>query len=170
MGDTSELQQFFANRIGDADMEPEAIERLAGELAARPELWRDQVRHSEDERIYVELYRDHHLDAWLICWTGVQDTGLHDHDLSGGAVHVVAGALDEDRLRMSGGIATTRYDAGGSFRFDASRIHDVRNVEGQATVSLHLYSPPIWRMGYYEMGEDGNLFRRSYSYAEEFGS
>jgi predicted metal-dependent enzyme (double-stranded beta helix superfamily) len=167
MTDTSELQRFFAERIGDADMEPEAIERLAGELAGRTDLWRDQVSHSEDERVYVQLYRDHHLDAWLICWTGTQDTGLHDHDLSSGAVHVVDGALDEDRLRMAGGIATARFEAGGSFHFDASRIHDVRNAEGHTTVSLHLYSPPIWRMGYYEQGEDGSLARRSYSYAEE---
>ena len=170
MGDTSELQQFFAGRIGDADMEPEAIEQLAGELAARPELWRDQVRHSEDERIYVELYRDHHLDAWLICWTGVQDTGLHDHDLSGGAVHVVDGALDEDRLGFGTGFDTTRYEAGESFRFDSSRIHDVRNAPGNQTVSLHLYSPPIWRMGYYEVDENGRVARRSYSYAEELRS
>ncbi|HET7429658.1 MAG TPA: cysteine dioxygenase family protein [Gaiellales bacterium] len=170
MGDTSELQQFFADRICDRNLEPEEIERLAGELAGRPDLWRDQVSHSEDERIYVQLHRDHNLDAWLICWTGTQDTGLHDHDLSSGAVHVVDGALDEDRLRMAGGIATTRYEAGGSFHFDASRIHDVRNAEGHVTVSLHLYSPPIWRMGYYEQGEDGSLARRSYSYAEELRS
>jgi predicted metal-dependent enzyme (double-stranded beta helix superfamily) len=167
MNDSSDLQQFFAARLGDDDLAPERIERLAEELAGRPELWRDSVRHSEDERIYTQLYRDPHLDVWLICWTGTQDTGLHDHDLSSGAVCVVEGALDEDRLRMAGGVVTARHTAGASFRFDASRIHDVRNAEGHVTVSLHLYSPPIWRMGYYEVAEDGSLARRSLSYAEE---
>jgi len=33
--------------------------------------------------------------------------------------------------------------------------------------ALHLYSPPLWRMGYYEVGEDGRVARRSASYAEE---
>ncbi len=170
MSDSSDLQGFFATRLGDRDLEPEEIEQLAEELAAHPELWQGDVRHSEDDRIYTQLYRDPHLDVWLICWTGTQDTGLHDHDLSSGAVRVVDGALDEDRLRMAGGVATTRYEAGGSFRFDASRIHDVRNAEGHVTVSLHLYSPPIWRMGYYDVGEDGSLARRSLSYAEELKS
>ena len=67
-------------------------------------------------------------------------------------MRVVDGALDEDRLCLGSGIDTTRYDAGQSFRFDASRIHDVRNAAGHASTSLHLYSPPLWRMGYYDVG------------------
>jgi len=164
------IVQFLSSRLDGQDLEPEHIERLAGELAERPELWRHEVRHSDEERIYVQLYRDHHIDVWLICWTGLQDTGLHDHDLSGGAVRVVEGALDEDRLGFATGIDTTRYEAGRAFRFDASRIHDVRNAPGQRTVSLHLYSPPIWRMGHYEIDADGRIARRSASYAEELRS
>jgi predicted metal-dependent enzyme (double-stranded beta helix superfamily) len=169
MSDTldNDLRQFLADRIGDRDLEPSEAERLAAELAEQPQLWRGHVRHSRDERIYTELYRDHHLDVWLICWTGIQDTGLHDHDVSGGAVQVVEGALEEDRLRLGAGIDTTRYTAGQSFRFDASRIHDVRNADGHVSVSLHLYSPPLWRMGYYDVAEDGRIARRSASYAEE---
>ena len=163
----NDLSQFLGGRIRDRDLEPSEAERLAAELAEHPELWREQVRHSQDERIYTELYRDHHLDVWLICLTGRQETGLHDHDVSGGAVRVVEGALDEDRLRMGEGIDTTRYAAGESFRFDASRIHDVRNADGHVSVSLHMYSPPLWRMGYYEVAEDGRIARRSASYAEE---
>jgi predicted metal-dependent enzyme (double-stranded beta helix superfamily) len=170
MSDRPEIHDFLRARVGDRDLVPEEIERLAADLAERADLWRHLVRHSEDERIYVELHRDHHLDVWLICWTGRQDTGLHDHDVSGGAVRVVEGALDEDRLAFSTGIDTTRYGAGESFRFDSSRIHDVRNAPGHETVSLHLYSPPLWRMGYYEVGEDGRVARRSASYAEELRS
>jgi hypothetical protein len=163
----TDLHGFFRERLGDHDLDPAQAEALADELAARAELWQHLVRHSDEERIYTELYRDHHLDVWLICWSGTQDTGLHDHDLSGGAVRIVDGALDEDRLCLGSGIDTTRYDAGHSFRFDASRIHDVRNAEGHTTTSLHLYSPPLWRMGYYDVGEDGRISRRSASYAEE---
>jgi hypothetical protein len=34
-------------------------------------------------------------------------------------------------------------------------------------VSIHAYSPPLWRMGTYVVGTDGTLERRSISYAEE---
>jgi predicted metal-dependent enzyme (double-stranded beta helix superfamily) len=166
----AEINEFLRSRLGDQNIGPEQMEKLAAELAERPDLWRGHVRHSTDQRVYVELYRDHRLDCWLICWTGRQDTGLHDHDVSGGAVRVVEGALDEDRLAFGSGIDTTRYQAGESFRFDSSRIHDVRNAPGHESVSLHLYSPPLWRMGYYEVGEDGHVARRSSSYAEELRS
>jgi len=120
----TDLHGFLRERLGDHDLDPEQAEALAGELAERAELWQHLVRHSDQERIYTELYRDHHLDVWLICWSGTQDTGLHDHDLSGGAVRIVDGALDEDRLCLGSGIDTTRYGSGQSFRFDASRIHE----------------------------------------------
>jgi len=81
---------------------------------------------------------------------------------------VIEGELAEDRLVLGGeGIATTRYDPGQSFRFDATRIHDVRHVGDEPSISIHLYSPPLWRMGYYDVGEDGRISRRSASYAEE---
>jgi hypothetical protein len=59
------------------------------------------------------------------------------------------------------------YGAGQGFCFDASRIHDVRHAGTEPAVSLHVYSPPIWRMGFYEPGADGRLARRSASYLEE---
>jgi hypothetical protein len=163
------VQRYLRARLkDDRDLDPEEMERLTEDMAAQPELWRGLVRHSEDERIYMRIYRDHHIEAWLICWSGDQETGLHDHDVSSGAVRVVDGRLAEDRLVLGGeGVTTTVYDPGQGFRFDATRIHDVRHVGEVPSVSLHLYSPPLWRMGYYEVGEDGRVARRSASYAEE---
>ena len=34
-------------------------------------------------------------------------------------------------------------------------------------VSIHAYSPPLWRMGAYSVEPDGTLRRESISYAEE---
>ena len=34
-------------------------------------------------------------------------------------------------------------------------------------VSIHAYSPPLWRMGAYVVEPDGTLRRESISYAEE---
>jgi hypothetical protein len=164
------LQAFFAERLGNRDLTPDESLALAGDLAGRPHLWQQLVRHSDDERIYTSLFRDPHLDVWLICWNQRQETGLHDHDLSGGAVWVVEGELDEDRLAVADGIDSTRYRAGEAFAFDATRIHDVRHAGDRPTVSLHLYSPPLWRMGHYEVGAEGRLGRRSASYAEELRS
>jgi hypothetical protein len=34
-------------------------------------------------------------------------------------------------------------------------------------VSIHVYSPPLWRMGAYDIDADGSLRRRSIGYDEE---
>lgn len=163
------VREFVRARLTeDRNLDPDELAALAEDLAQRPDLWRDFVQHSTEERIYTEIHRDHHLDVWLICWSGAQQTGLHDHDLSGGAVRVIEGELAEDRLVFSTGVETVGYSGGDGFRFDSSRIHDVRHVGDTPAVSLHLYSPPLWRMGYYDVGDDGHISRRSTSYAEEF--
>ena len=35
------------------------------------------------------------------------------------------------------------------------------------SVSVHAYSPPLWRMGQYRVDDDGTLKRVSLSYADE---
>ena len=47
------LQSFFAERLGNRDLTPDESLALAGDLAGRPDLWRQLVRHSDDERIAV---------------------------------------------------------------------------------------------------------------------
>ena len=56
------------------------------------------------------------------------DTGFHDHDLSGGAVAVVAGAVAEDRLALGGPPVTRIVRAGEPVHFTASDIHRVRHA------------------------------------------
>jgi hypothetical protein len=165
----ADIAAWFAERCSaDRDFDPPELRVLAEELAGRPDLWRDLVRHDADERFFARLHRDHHVEAWLLTWISAQETGLHDHDVSSGAVRVVDGNLSE--LRMVLGAAEldeTTYAPGEGFEFDASRIHDVRHAGAEPAVSLHIYSPPLWRMGYYETGADGRLARRSASYLEE---
>lgn len=159
---------FSQRHSDDRDLTPEELRALAEDLAGQPDVWRSQVRHDADERVFVRLHRDHHLDAWLICWVGTQETGLHDHDVSCGAVRVIEGCLEELRPVLGhADLDVVTYAPGEGFGFDASRIHDVRHAGAEPTVSVHVYSPPLWRMGYYETGADGRLTRRSASYLDE---
>lgn len=165
----AELTAWFAERCSaDRDLDPTELRALTEELADRPDLWEGLVRHDAEERVYVRLHRDHHVDAWLLCWVSAQETGLHDHDVSSGAVRVIDGHLSELRMMLGqAGLDETIYAPGEGFEFDASRIHDVRHAGTEPAVSLHVYSPPIWRMGFYEAGTDGRMARRSASYLEE---
>ena len=144
-----------------------ALEALVRDLAADPAVWEHLVQHSPDRRHYEELRRDDDVAVWLICWMDDHDTGFHDHDLSCGAVAVVAGAVAEDRLALGGPPVTRTVSAGESFGFSAADIHRVRHVGEAPAVTIHAYSPPLWRMGAYEVLPGGRLRRHSLSYAEE---
>jgi predicted metal-dependent enzyme (double-stranded beta helix superfamily) len=151
----------------DRDLNQDELARLVADLAAHPERWRHLVEHRPDERTYVELRRDDHVAVWLICWMDDHDTGYHDHDLSAGAVAVTAGAVREERLVLGGAPATRTARAGETFTFGPADIHRVSHAPGEPAVTIHAYSPPLWRMGAYEVLPTGELRRWSLSYAEE---
>jgi hypothetical protein len=140
---------------------------LVDRIAADPEEWRPLVRSDTAERHFEQLWRDDHVDVWVISWASGNDTGFHDHDVSRGAVAVVAGELVEERLVVGGAPRVLRHRAGDTFDFDASHVHRMRQDTATPAVSIHGYSPPLWRMGTYVVDPDGTLRRRSISYAEE---
>jgi predicted metal-dependent enzyme (double-stranded beta helix superfamily) len=149
------------------DLDGPELQAFVAELAERPELWIEHIHHDPSQRSYVELLSDQHVTAWLICWMDDHDTGFHDHDRSSGAVAVVSGAVREERLALGGEPRKRGFKAGQSFHFSAADIHRVRHAGADPAVTLHVYSPPLLRMGAYAIAEDGALVRHAMSYAEE---
>ncbi len=141
------------------DLSADELERFVRELALRPELWIDLVKHDRTQRVYEELLSDDHVTAWLICWMENHDTGFHDHDISSGAVAVVSGRVREQRLTLDGSPADAVFKAGASFSFLPTDIHRVRHAGDTPTVTLHAYSPPLLSMGAYVI-EDGERLKR----------
>jgi hypothetical protein len=155
----------FADLMPAAPLEPEQIAELARVAAARVDV--DLlVRRDRDHRFCLRLWRDEHSEAWLLGWLDEQETGFHDHDRSAGGVHVIEGALAEDRLTLGGPHATRVVAAGQSFSFDTQHIHRMSHHGTVPALSLHVYSPPLGSMGSYEV-VDGVLRRLSIPPDEE---
>ena len=142
------------------------LQALVDELANHPERWGDHVAFSSPTRHFVSLHRDEYVDIWLLCWKRDDDTGWHDHDISSGAVRVVRGAVKESSPRMGGEPAVRIVPAGRSFSFGPEHIHRLAG-EGREAISIHAYSPPLWRLGQYSIDSDGVMRRESVSYADE---
>ncbi len=161
----------LAAGIGFADVpdhelsQPELL-ALASSIAAQPELWHEHVAFDDEQRHYVCLYRDAVVDIWLLCWTPSNDTGWHDHDVSAGSVAVVSGRLVEHALAIGAGGVPTEVPAGRVFSFGPDHIHRLTGHAAES-VSVHAYSPPLWRMGQYTVDPGGVLHRLSVSYADE---
>jgi hypothetical protein len=98
------------------------------------------------------------FDAWLIAWPSGATAGLHDHGGSGGALHVISGCLVETTPwrddRGSVVLARREVHSGAILAFAAGHVHDVRNEAASHALSLHVYSPPLTSMSYYERSGD----------------
>nr|WP_202886042.1 cysteine dioxygenase family protein [Kribbella sandramycini] len=147
------------------DLSTQELTELASSIAAQPHLWEDKVAYSDEERVYASLHRDANVDVWLICWTPVNDTGWHDHDTSSGAVAVAKGSLVEHNLAIGADSIETEVPAGAVYGFGPDHIHRMVGRD-PGSVSVHAYSPPLWRMGQYSV-KDYVLRRVSVSYADE---
>ena len=135
-------------------------------IAQDPEQWQHHVAFDKDERHYVSFHRDAHIDVWILCWTPENDTGWHDHDISSGAVAVAQGTLTEHNLAIGEPLLHTEVSAGNAFCFGPEHIHRLTGKDA-GSVSIHAYSPPLWRLGQYAVTSSGVLRRTSVSYADE---
>jgi quercetin dioxygenase-like cupin family protein len=145
----------------------EQLQRFVDELVGTPELWREQIRHDCDARVYAEIWSDEDVNAWLICWSEDQDTGFHDHDQSGAAIAVIDGRVREERLRLAAEPGARVIGPGEIFFVPPTAIHRVLHAGDRPAVTIHAYSPPLTRTGAYRIGPGGELERAAQSFEEE---
>lgn len=143
------------------------LQRYAAELAARPELWAQHVRHGCEDRVYEQIASENDLNAWVICWSEDHDTGFHDHDESAAGIAVVAGAVREERLTVGSVPRGREFGAGESFAVPPVAIHRVLHAGEGTAVTIHVYSPPLARTGAYRTGANGELEREALPYETE---
>jgi quercetin dioxygenase-like cupin family protein len=133
---------------------------IVAQLAAAPERWAALVEHDPAERRYELLHRDDDVEVYLVCWMAGHDTGFHDHDDSAAAIFVAAGAVTEERLGLRGTVSA-RYGAGELVEIPPEAIHRVRHAGAAPAVTIHAYSPPLRRVGTYEIATNGALVRHA---------
>jgi hypothetical protein len=143
------------------------LERFARELADRPDHWREHVRHHGEARTYATIWDDAYVNAWVVCWSRNNDTGFHDHDLSGGAITVVSGSVREERLALGRDPLVRTFGPGESFHLGVSAIHRIIHAGDGPAVTIHAYSPPLTRQGVYRTAKDGALERDAQPFTEE---
>ncbi len=83
-----------------------------------------------------------------------------------GPIRVVAGGAEE-RLTLGHEPSRRTFAAGEAFHFSPADIHRVRHDGSDPAVTLHVYSPPLARMGAYSTDEYGALVRHSISSSQE---
>jgi cysteine dioxygenase len=108
-----------------------------------------------DEKSYRRnhLYAGAKFQALVICWRPGQRSPIHDHKGSSCVVRVLKGVATETKFeRLDGVLRATRaceMAVGATMTSYDSDIHEVSNEGAEDMVTLHVYSPPLLRMGVY---------------------
>lgn len=137
--------------LAERRLSPVELERAALALAERPELWRDLVVDSPDERWWIVLHRTAAYEVRLLSWEFDQSSGWHDHGGSSGGYVVTDGALLERcRAGDEASIEEHRSGPGDHGSFGPAHVHDVAHEDGRPAVSIHAYSPPLTTLTIYE--------------------
>lgn len=136
--------------IAPGRLSPSDLERVAVSVAARADLFDDLV-DDEASRWWVSLFRSRAYEVRLLTWELDQTSDWHDHGGSSGAIVVTQGALNErwcgaDHVSIES--RTLRVGQFGSF--GPGHVHDLALAPDRPAVSIHVYSPPLSGLTYYD--------------------
>jgi hypothetical protein len=106
---------------------------------------------------FTVLWQDEESVAWLNVMPEPRDTGYHDHDGSAAGIYVIEGNVTNEGLPLGGPRRPRHYGPGDSFSLPGSAIHRMYHDIG--AVTIHVYSPPLSSIGYYEIV--GGLLQRT---------
>jgi quercetin dioxygenase-like cupin family protein len=90
-------------------------------------------------------------DVWLLRWPSGTAVSPHDHGDSLGAFTVVTGELTEVRWERARRRAR-RVRVGDVVGIERGVVHDVVATGTASSLSVHVYSPPLEAMGFYDDG------------------
>jgi predicted metal-dependent enzyme (double-stranded beta helix superfamily) len=125
----------------------DVLAEIAYDLAASG-AWVSHARVDPDRRHHARLVLAEDYEAWVLGWAPGQHVGVHDHGDASGALVVVEGELTEDLPRRRR--PRRRLGVGATSIVPTGELHDVGNASRAAAFSVHVYSPPLSSMTFYD--------------------
>ena len=98
-------------------------------------------------------------DVWLITWPAGSGLEPHDHGDVRSVLQIVDGELTETYSdRLTGGESTVRTLRRGSVTLaEPTVVHGLDNRSGTDATSLHVYSPPLVDVTFFDLHPSGDL-------------
>ena len=149
------VRSFAATAPANESLECELLQDIAEGLARSVSA--EQLPPGTERR-WVRLLGTRSYDAWLIGWPPGTGLDIHDHGESSAALCVVSGVLDEQHLPAgAAGVVTRRLAAGDTLSFNSAHVHAMCNSIDVDALSVHVYSPPLSTMTFFEQGTGSQL-------------
>jgi predicted metal-dependent enzyme (double-stranded beta helix superfamily) len=131
----------------------------AGFAKAHPPVARDENDPSAPRSL--RLLATAHYDVWVVTWPDGSGLAAHDHGGARSVLHVIEGELVEivadhvderparARILREGEMAWAK----------PSLVHDVANTSGADATTLHVYSPPLAEISFFNLNTDNECQR-----------
>jgi Cysteine dioxygenase type I len=140
-----------SRRAADGPLPLAVLADIAAGFAAATPLWAGAARHDPGERRPVRLLVTERYEIWVIGWTAGQRVQLHDHGGSAGVLVVTEGELTEVLPRPGGaGVRERALRPRHPHPVPVGTVHDVTDLGPGWATSIHVYSPPLATMTYYD--------------------
>ena len=132
---------------------------IAHGLAASATSWPDL--HEPGRRTWRTIAVTEYFEAYVISWPTGGSIELHDHGDSSGAVVVAAGDLVETTVApgRAGALVTASrlLPVGSHVVFGPGHVHDIVNEGVRPALSVHVYSPVLRSMTFFEQRQGAGL-------------
>jgi mannose-6-phosphate isomerase-like protein (cupin superfamily) len=139
-------------------LDPLELEAMAHGFAGSATSWPGMDNPSA--RCWRTIAATDRFEAWVVAWPVGGSIELHDHGGSAGAVVIVSGTLVETSIRPDDGppgTTSVAIDAGGQVVFGPEHVHDLVNHGPDPALSVHVYSPALHAMTYFEWNDRRQL-------------
>lgn len=105
------------------------------------------------ERKRMVAYRDEQVEVILIAWGAEAYTHVHDHAEDGCLMLGVVGLLEEERYDLELHTKGAQSLRPGKALYIDNRegYHKIRNINPAGSLSLHVYSPPLYHPRQWEI-------------------
>jgi cysteine dioxygenase len=142
-----------------------ALDELKAQLAdleVGVEALAEHVRYAERTYRRNLVRASDWYNLWVLCWRNGQRSPIHDHRGSSCGVRVLEGTMTETLFEFAPNghvkpLFSRDLTPGSVVGGEDSDLHQVSNLQAEDAdlVTLHIYSPPLIRMGTYSLTERG---------------
>ena len=117
--------------------------------------WEKYIVKTKDNYYKNLIYDNSEYEMFIVSWMPNKDSTIHDHSKNGCVFKILKGSLIEEKYELN----TIKYisqdifkEGDVSFISNDISLHKIKNNNDFITVSLHIYSPPKYKIKSYERG------------------
>jgi predicted metal-dependent enzyme (double-stranded beta helix superfamily) len=153
---THPLEHTALERSVDRSLSLDELAAVARGLAETAHSWPGVT--DPTERIWHTIAEADCFEAFVIAWPAGASIDLHDHGDAAGAIAVARGGLVERVSQLHSGapeLVTHRLSTGVQLAFRSGHVHELSNPGPGPALSVHVYSPVLRSMTFFERAPGG---------------